>query len=284
MRIQRMVLIAPALLAGSFCCATSHAGAYSLYSYGEFTEGFAMIWQDAEMRADPDVSSQALTTMPRGLLVEITGPPIDSLLWKGIGSAWYPVLAFDGLQGFVAGTDLALAWAGLDPNTTVLLAVTARNDSFLPEFTGAVLAFSRNGGMSDSIPVWLPPLMYEPAEYDPWSYCVDVTEADGSGLDGIVSAVVLGMWVEGCGYVNTEQLFAWDGESLIEGPRACSTVEAGLFHSTGSLILPSDPDGGENRVTVLTVNENWIEEDFAYVESGRDSTVYLWDGMSFTED
>lgn len=142
------------------------------------------------------------------------------------------------VQGFVAGTDLALCYLRLSPDATALLAVTAGSDS-LPEFSGAVPALTEGGEVADSIPVYLPPLMYEPEEYDPWAYCAKVGWAEGSGLEGAASAIVVSMWVEACGYLCTDQLFVWTGERLVPGPTASSVSWSsfGSFLRRGSSLL-----------------------------------------------
>ncbi len=104
------------------------------------------------------------------------------------------------------------------------------------------------------------------------------------GLGPGLTVVVLSMRYEACGYDNPDVLAIWTGRELVLGPVADSVSEAGVFNVRSSFVFPSDPEGVQGQVQVVTTTRT------EYSEQARDYTKrqsrlrsYTWDGKRFVE-
>ncbi len=251
------------------------------YFYGEFEEGIAVVWCEAALLSGPVEDADTVELVTPGTMVEICGPPDGSLIRNGAGTEWYPVVT-DRHQGYLAGIELAMAFTTLDDGTVLACALTDRSGKVYPVFHGAVIALDGHGGVLDSVPVDMPHMLDEIPPEGVYGYCAAFEEADTEGLEGIPLGAMLAFDYGACGYANTDQLVGWDGERLVPGPKVAMVVEAGVFHWTQTMVLPSDEGGRPNEVLVVEVSEEFSEDDMAYYETARDTTVVFWDGEDFS--
>jgi hypothetical protein len=253
------------------------SGARAPFEYGSFQTGCAAVAFSTGLADSPSADGCSLLVLLRGDTVTITGPGEGTCRSRGFDSQWYPVLAADGTSGWVRGTDLAPSYIETR-NGLLLFAITGRPADSL--YHGAVMLVRQGGALLDSAEVLVPADHYLPS----YGYCVSFRTADPAGLDRADAAAVLEFVYEACGYVNEDVLLLETGPHLVVGPYAYRAFEAGIFHYTETLVLPSHDGGSPEEVTVRAIEETFDDEAGEYVTVRTGSTAYAWSGAGFTEE
>jgi hypothetical protein len=252
------------------------------YFYGSFREGAALVCRRAGLMPGPEDSSDTLEILAPGTSVVVSGPPEGSLIRNGAGTAWYPVVT-GRHRGWIAGTEMAMAYIALDDGTLIACALTDRSGDPCAEFHGALLALDGSGAVLDSLTMELPYLLHETPTDGAYGYRVFFREACTDGLEGIPHGAFLCFEYGACGYENRNQLVFWDGGRLITGPRASIVSEAGVFHWSQTLVLPCEEGGRPGSILLVEVSEQFSDLEWAYYETSRDTTVIEWDGAGFRD-
>lgn len=252
----------------------------SLYRYGEFTPGTAVVWKPSGLLASPEATADTVAALPSGTRLRIGEPPAGSVRWRGIASPWYPASLPDGARGFIAGTDLAMHAGLLGDGTVILCALTDLEGASSGSLEAAYLAVSPSGEFRDSLGAFLPGA----GGLDRFYYTVFLSRIGEGGLRGLQDIFLLHAVYEACGRMNTTQIVGWDGQRLVAGPFTASMTESGLFRHSEGFVMPWDSGGMPDRILKISLDEEWDDDALHYVETARDTTVFQWDGREFSRD
>lgn len=251
------------------------------YLYGTFT-GSVFTFCDSELHLAPDTLSESNASLPAGTELLILGVTEEPCSEGGLASFWYEVSwQLDSLilTGYVPGTCLANTALILSDNTLFMYCVTGRHEESCV-FTGTAKLLTQG---EPAIETSIEPVTDFWNPCSEYSYSISSEISNCSGLTDVSDILFLNFTYEACGYENRVIPVFNTGTQLMEGPSASSVFEAGLFHSTTEILLPSGSDALENTMILRHVHEEWNENTASYDTLEITDRIFMWTGTEMNE-
>jgi|GEM_PF-1615469 len=253
--------------------------AYGDYTYGEFY-GSTVALSEFILFQRPDTLSTALRRVLPGAEIVIIARTDSVTIENRMVTDWYEVCCeTDGSSqtGFATGTNFACTSQGLSDECVLVFGVTGCN----PE-TGSYNGLGRivcNGEVLAEAEIEPPRDSF--GDGTRFYYCVESALVETAGFSDLAGMAVISFIYGACGYENRETAVLWTGENIVCAPYTSTVSEAFVFHFAEKYILPGEPGGMENTLTILTTSEMWNEDTQSYDLEDETAKSYNWTGDGF---
>jgi hypothetical protein len=253
------------------------ATAYGNYTYGGF-DGSTVAFSEFMLFQNPDTLSSVLCTISPGTEIVIIGKADEVFEENQLVTDWYEVSCEINsvLQtGFAAGINFACTSQRLSDECVFVFGVTGYNPE-TNECTGLGRVVSNGAVLAEAEIKPAKDILGQTASFNVESALMETT-----GFSNIESMVVISFDYEACGYENRDTPVLWTGENIICAPYTSAVYEAGLFHYTEKCIFPGEPEGADNKITIVASSEIWNEDTQSYDLVDETTKSYIWTGNSF---
>jgi hypothetical protein len=267
----------------------------AVFAHGQDTHSVAFR-NNVPVYSSPTFSADTLLTLNIGEGVMTTGSEFEDAPYyetvNGYSAQWHKVRVNETIeQGYVWVGDLSLTSIEFNSESDQ---ATANGDTVSILF--GIESFDNKGLFIGSLKVIVNHNLVHTKQFlldrDPYAESSDTSEyyyavgshfADYVSLANVEHAFFINTFYPACGYPETDRLFVWTGNELVQGPDLVSVGDGGMFSSVDQFEFDETAHAGIQKITVHNHTEIFDEETTETVEERHERTDFLWDGSVFTK-
>ncbi|MBU0487453.1 MAG: SH3 domain-containing protein [Bacteroidetes bacterium] len=257
------------------------------YEWGIFgNDSKVMLFgNNVNVRSGPGTENQVVAKLPIGHEMTIISHGEDLFTVGDMEQYWYEVsFQFNEkeLTGYVWGGLIAIVSINASDGALLLFGLGTKKDAEYG-WPGKV-RIVKNGVLTVENDWDVIGTMF--GSTTQYTYTVSAELRDKVPYTGVKDMIIITYTYEACGFENGDQLYFYNGSSLIYCCRATGASEAGLFRSSSKFTFSDEPGGEKGKIIVTTdsveieYNEETGEEK---TSESQDIWEYVWDGNTITE-